>query len=148
MENKKLTVSDSLRLRLQTKRIYNPHTLKGKKVIVCHLEESMYNQLNKLAEFQYMRADGYIDMIVKGFTPEFEDVIYFVKGSYETSFISKMKNYLAKREDRIFVTFKVDLETYTKLDNAKQYFGMSRSMVLKHIIKRKLQESISNVQSR
>jgi hypothetical protein len=108
--------------------------MEGKKILVFHCEESIYSKLLQTAEYQYTKPETLIDNIVRGFIPSFEDVLHFMKGGYDLSFKDKIVNLLRQKEPKLFITMQVDEKTYEKLVNAKRYYGMNRSMVLKYII--------------
>ncbi len=116
---------------IQTNRIT---PMMGKKTLVFLCEKSIYKTLEQMAERQFVRPETLVDVIVKQFQPKYEDIIYFLKGGYNLSITDRLVNAIREKEAKEFTPMQLDDKTIEKLGNAKRYYGMNKSMVLKHII--------------
>jgi hypothetical protein len=106
----------------------------GKKVFIFCCEESIYKKLETIADGWFVRPEVAVHALVKRFEPKFDDIVYFMKGGYKDTLIDRMINSIRKKESKLFIPMQLDEAIITKLGDAKRYYGMNKSSVLKHII--------------
>lgn len=99
-----------------------------KTTITCCLDIPTINKIEKLS----------IDKIVMDFELEFNDVMYFAKGIYQDSFINKIKRMWTTPPERKFITFQVNKDTFNRLEGLKKFYGLTKSEILKYILKKHL----------
>lgn len=106
----------------------------GKNNLTCHLEEDLYNTLEQVAAKKFVGMNTLIDVIVQRFNPSFDDILFFMKGEYPITFLERFKKFFQPKQLKRFATFQLDTLSTQRINGLKNYYNLSRSVILKHII--------------
>lgn len=138
MKNKRTSVFN---LTLNLKKNGLTMQLPGARFLTCCLEDKTLSILEKICASRFIRTNTLVDSIIDKFILTYEDKAIFLRGETSQNLISKVKGIIYTPHPRAFVTYQVREKSFNRVMSIKNEYGLSRSVILKHIINKYLKEN-------
>lgn len=115
---------------------------KGRMIINCCLDASIKNKLEDAAKRNKVSNDFMVDYIVQLFEFSFDDWLYFNVDIYkEDNALTKLAKVIQQYKPKYFIGFQIEYNTVKRLNVLREKYKVTRSMALKHIISKYLQDN-------